>query len=116
MRLSLLVDRQYKPGFHSLAPTNGCFGAVNAWSGQLLGPCPRMAITGREFESLRARQITEKISNAKPIRIGPVVGIAYVDRSSYGAYCASPLPNDQFSFFTSTRLMTTSSRRSPRRA
>ena len=28
-------------------------------------------------------------------------------------YCASPLPNDQFSFGTSTRLMNTSSRRSP---
>jgi hypothetical protein len=31
----------------------------------------------------------------------------------YSAYCASPLPNDQFSFFTSTRLMKASSRRSP---
>ena len=28
-------------------------------------------------------------------------------------YCACPLPNDQFSFFTSTRLMNTSSRRIP---
>ena len=27
---------------------------------------------------------------------------------AYGAYCASPLPNDQFSFFTSIRLMNTS--------
>jgi len=32
------------------------------------------------------------------------------------AYCASPLPNDQFSLVTSTRLMNTSSRRRPRRS
>jgi hypothetical protein len=31
-------------------------------------------------------------------------------------YCAMPLPKDQFSFFTSTRLMKTSSRLSPTRS
>jgi hypothetical protein len=36
----------------------------------------------------------------------------WVNSGGIQAYCASPLPNDQFSFFTSTRLMTTSSRRS----
>jgi hypothetical protein len=32
----------------------------------------------------------------------------------YWAYCATPLPKDQFSFFTSTRLMSTSSMRTPK--
>ena len=31
----------------------------------------------------------------------------------YQAYCASPLPKDQFSLATSTRLTNTSSRRTP---
>ena len=33
--------------------------------------------------------------------------------SGYTAYCAMPRPNDQFSFKTSTRLMKTSSGRTP---
>ena len=37
---------------------------------------------------------------------GPAQGAMH--GGAYGAYCASPLPNDQFSFFTSTRLMNTS--------
>jgi hypothetical protein len=32
-------------------------------------------------------------------------------RKFQAAYCAMPLPNDQFSFFTSTRVMNTSSGR-----
>jgi hypothetical protein len=34
-------------------------------------------------------------------------------RGIQAAYCAMPLPNDQFSFLTSTRLMNTSSTRIP---
>jgi len=42
--------------------------------------------------------------HAEPSRLSPIF---------YGAYCAMPLPNDQFSFFTSTRPMNTSSMRTP---
>ncbi len=42
-----------------------------------------------------------------------VVNHEFEVKVRYSAYCASPLPNDQFSFFTSTRLMKASSRRSP---
>ena len=55
----------------------------------------------------------DDIPESFPPEAPPPVTFAGRFASRSQAYCAIPLPNDQFSFLTSTRLMKTSSRRRP---
>jgi hypothetical protein len=65
MRVSLLADRQNKPGCRSLAPTNGDFGAVN-WS------CQRPRLADFAFGRPVTATIAD-ITGARRAKVSPTI-------------------------------------------